>query len=59
MHGMDGHVWVLRRSDGRLVSHFTVGAPIEYSPVIRGDVDYFGAWNGVVSAIKLRTNRLR
>jgi outer membrane protein assembly factor BamB len=58
VHGMDGHVWVLRRSDGRLVSHFTVGSPIESSPVIVGDVDYFGAWNGVVYALDLRTHKL-
>jgi eukaryotic-like serine/threonine-protein kinase len=58
VHGMDGHVRVLRRSDGRLVSHFTIGSPIESSPVIVGNVDYFGAWNGAVYALDLHTNRL-
>jgi outer membrane protein assembly factor BamB len=59
VHGMDGHVWVLRRTDGRLVAHFTVGSPIESSPVIEDGIDYFGAWNGVVYALDLRTNKLR
>lgn len=58
-HGMDGHVWVLRRSDGRLVSHFAVGSPIESSPVVRDGIDYFGAWDGYVYALDLRRNRLR
>jgi outer membrane protein assembly factor BamB len=29
VHGMDGHVWVRRRSDGRLLWHYTNGSPIE------------------------------
>jgi len=29
LHGMDGHVWVLRRSDGQLLWHHTTGSPIE------------------------------
>ena len=32
VHGMDGHVWVLRRSDGKLLWHYTVGSPVESSP---------------------------
>ena len=36
VHGMDGHVWVLRRSDGRLLWHYTVGSPVESSPVVIG-----------------------
>jgi outer membrane protein assembly factor BamB len=59
VHGMDGDVWVLRRSDGRLLSHFAVGSPIESSPVVADGIDYFGAWNGKVYALDLRTNRLR
>ena len=35
VHGMDGHVWVLRRSDGKLLWHYTVGSPVESSPVDR------------------------
>ena len=58
-HGMDGHVWVLRRSDGRLVSRFAVGAPIESSPVVRDGVDYFGTWDGRVYALDLRRQHVR
>lgn len=59
VHGMDGHVRVLRRSDGRRLSSFGVGSPIESSPVVQDGTDYFGAWNGVVYALDLRTHRLR
>ena len=58
-HGMDGHVWVLRRSDGRLVSRFAVGSPIESSPVVRDGVDYFGTWDGRVYALDLRRQHVR
>jgi outer membrane protein assembly factor BamB len=59
VHGMDGHVWVLRRSDGRLLWHYTVGSPVESSPVIVDGADVFGAWNGTVTALDLRTHRVR
>jgi outer membrane protein assembly factor BamB len=59
VHGMDGHVWVLRRSDGRLLWHYDVGSPVESSPVVTGSVDIFGAWNGLVTALDLRTRRVR
>ena len=59
VHGMDGHVWVLRRSDGRLLWHYTVGSPVESSPVIVDGADVFGAWNGTIRALDLRTHRLR
>ena len=59
VHGMDGHVWVLRRSDGRLLWHYTVGSPVESSPVVVDGVDVFGAWNGVVTALDLRTHHVR
>ena len=52
---MDGHVWVLRRSDGKLLWHYTVGSPVESSPVVIGGVDVFGAWNGTITALDLRT----
>jgi outer membrane protein assembly factor BamB len=59
-HGMDGHVWVLRRSDGKLLWHHTTGSPIESSPVVIGKgIDVFGAWNGTVTALDLRTHRVR
>ena len=56
---MDGHVWVLRRSDGRLLWHHTTGSPVESSPVIVDDADVFGAWNGTIAALDLRTHRVR
>ena len=58
-HGMDGHVWVLDRSSGRLRWHYTVGSPVESSPVVRDGVDYFGSWNGNVYAVDLKRHRLR
>jgi outer membrane protein assembly factor BamB len=59
VHGMDGHVWVLRRSDGKLLWHYTLGSPIESSPVVIGGVDVFGAWNGTITALDLRTHGVR
>jgi outer membrane protein assembly factor BamB len=60
VHGMDGHVCVLRRSDGALLWHYTAGSPIESSPVVIGHgIDVFGAWNGTVTALDLRTHRVR
>ena len=58
-HGMDGHVWVLDRSSGRLRWHYTVGSPVESSPIVRHGVDYFGSWNGNVYALDLRRHRVR
>ena len=60
VHGMDGHVWILRRSNGKLLWHYTAGSPIESSPVVIGKgIDVFGAWNGTVTALDLRTHRVR
>jgi outer membrane protein assembly factor BamB len=59
VHGMDGHVWVLRRSDGRLLWRHAVGSPVESSPIVVDGVDVFGAWNGTVTALDLRTHRVR
>jgi outer membrane protein assembly factor BamB len=58
-HGMDGHVWLLDRSSGRLRWHYTVGSPVESSPIVRHGVDYFGSWNGNVYALDLRRHRVR
>jgi outer membrane protein assembly factor BamB len=58
-HGMDGHVWILDRSSGRLRWHYTVGSPVESSPIVRHGVDYFGSWNGNVYALDLRRRRVR
>ncbi|HZT15378.1 MAG TPA: PQQ-binding-like beta-propeller repeat protein [Gaiellaceae bacterium] len=59
VHGMDGWVQVLRRSDGRLLWRYDVGSPVESSPVVTGGVDVFGAWNGTITALDLRTHRVR
>jgi outer membrane protein assembly factor BamB len=59
VHGMDGHIRVLARSTGRLLGQFTVGSPIESSPIVRDGIDYFGAWNGRVYALDLGRLRLR
>lgn len=60
VHGMDGDVQVLRRSDGRLLWRYAAGSPIESSPVVLPDgIDVFGTWNGVVTALDLRTRRVR
>ena len=59
VHGMDGHVWVLDRANGRVLWRYRVGSPIESSPVVRRGVDYFGAWNGNVYALDLRRRRVR
>ena len=59
VHGMDGHIRVLARSTGRLLAQFTVGSPIESSPIVRDGIDYFGAWNGRVYALDLERLRLR
>ena len=59
VHGMDGHVWVLRRSDGRLLWDYDVDSPVESSPVVDHGVDVFGAWDGTITALDLRTHRVR
>jgi outer membrane protein assembly factor BamB len=59
IHGMDGHVYVRSRWNGRLLWRFSAGSPIESSPVVHRGIDYFGTWNGYVYALDLRTHRLR
>jgi outer membrane protein assembly factor BamB len=59
VHGMDGHIWILRRTDGRVLWDYTVGSPVESSPIVVGGVDVFGAWNGTITALDLRTHHVR
>jgi outer membrane protein assembly factor BamB len=59
VHGMDGIVRILSRTNGRTLRRFHVGSPIESSPVVHDGIDYFGAWNGRVYALDLRRLRLR
>ena len=58
-HSMDGHVFVLDRAIGHAALALHVGSPIESSPIVRHGIDYFGAWNGRLYALDLRTHRLR
>jgi outer membrane protein assembly factor BamB len=57
VHGMDGNVSLRRLTDGRLLARVSVGSPIESSPIVRDGIDYFGSWDGVVTALDLRTRR--
>jgi outer membrane protein assembly factor BamB len=59
VHGMDGHVWVLNRFNGKVLWRYNTGSPIESSPVVIDGVDYFGDWGGTVYALDLRTRRVR
>ena len=59
VHGMDGHVWVLNRYNGRVLWRYATGSPIESSPVVINGIDYFGDWGGTVYALDLRTHRAR
>ena len=54
-----GNVYVLRRSDGRILLRRYIGSPIESSPVIEHGIDYFGAWDGRVYAFNLRRRKFR
>jgi outer membrane protein assembly factor BamB len=58
-HTMAGWVYVLDRSDGRLLWSWNAGSAIESSPIIVGDVDYFGDAAGQMYALDLRTHRLK
>jgi outer membrane protein assembly factor BamB len=59
VHGMDGHVWVFDRHNGRLLWHRWIGAAIESSPLVWHGLDFFGAWSGNVYALDLSTHRVR
>jgi outer membrane protein assembly factor BamB len=58
-HTMNGWVYVLNRSNGRLEWSWYAGAAIESSPIIVDDVDYFGNASGEMYALDLRTHRLK
>jgi outer membrane protein assembly factor BamB len=59
VHGMDGAVRALRRTNGSVVWQVHVGSPIESSPSIAGGLDVFGDWRGDVVALDLDTHRVR
>jgi outer membrane protein assembly factor BamB len=54
-----GHVFVLNRYNGAILRRFTIGSPIESSPVVKDGIDYFGTWSGVVYAFDLRRGHAR
>jgi outer membrane protein assembly factor BamB len=54
-----GGIYVLDRYNGGIKRHFSVGSPIESSPVVRDGIDYFGAWNGVVYAYDVRRGHVK
>jgi outer membrane protein assembly factor BamB len=58
-HTMDGWVYVLDRTSGRLRWRWRSGSPIESSPIIVDGVDYFGDWNGEMYALDLQRHRLK
>jgi outer membrane protein assembly factor BamB len=58
VHGMDGHVWVLDRANGRVLWSRYFGSSIESSPIVRDGVDYFGTWGGTVYALDLDRREL-
>ena len=58
VHGMDGVVRVLRRTDGRELWRWNAGSPIESSPAVRGGIDVFGTWSGRIVALDLRRRRI-
>jgi outer membrane protein assembly factor BamB len=58
-HTMSGRVYVLDRSNGRLLWSWGGGSAIESSPVVVNGIDYFGDAVGEMYALDLRTHRLR
>jgi outer membrane protein assembly factor BamB len=59
VHSMNGHVYLLDRANGAIRSSYSVGSPLESSPVVRDGVDYFGTWDGRVVALDLHGMRVR
>lgn len=61
VHGMDGVVRVLRRSDGRPLWTYRAGSPIESSPTVApgGPLDVFGTWSGRLVGLDLFRRRVR
>ena len=58
-HTMSGRVYVLDRSDGRLLWSWNAGAAIEPSPIIIDGIDYFGDAGGEMYALDLHTHQLK
>lgn len=58
-HTMSGWVYVLNRSDGRLLWGWNAGSAIESSPIVINGIDYFGDAGGEIYALDLRTHKVR
>ena len=58
-HTMSGWVYVLDRSNGRLLWSWDAGAAIEPSPIIIDGIDYFGDAGGEMYALDLHTHQLK
>ncbi|MCB0881628.1 MAG: PQQ-binding-like beta-propeller repeat protein [Thermoleophilia bacterium] len=55
---MDGMLTAYRVNDGKKTFQFsTGGSPVESSPLVVGDLAYFGTWKGTLYAINLRTGK--
>jgi outer membrane protein assembly factor BamB len=54
-----GHVFVLNRYNGAILKRYTIGSPIESSPVVHNGIDYFGDWNGTIYALDLKTGHAK
>ena len=60
VHGMDGHRPRARPPrPAACAGRSTSARRSSRSPLVRDRIDYFGAWNGNVYALDLRTHRLR
>lgn len=57
---MDGMFTAFRFDNGKRTFQFsTGGSPIESSPLVVDDIAYFGAWNGRLYAVNVRTGTQR
>jgi len=54
-----GHVFLLNRYNGAILHRFTIGSPIESSPVVKNGIDFFGDWGGVIYAFDLEKGHAR
>ncbi len=58
-HTMAGWVYVLNRTNGKLLWSWDAGSAIEPSPIVVHGIDYFGTAGGTVDALDLRARKLR
>jgi outer membrane protein assembly factor BamB len=58
-HTMSGWVYVLSRSNGKLLWSWDAGSAIESSPIVVDGIDYFGDAAGEMYALDLQAHKLR